>query len=737
MLRLLQKMGASVAAKQVKTQTDVKVPQIKSSKKRALPTEGAPDEAKELDGGKGFTFLDDVDSLVAYLRKIDKDNQNLNGFVEVALFAVMHGSVTIIDKAMKTTTVDKWSTLRKLVKGQVYRAARLKPRASDVDFGGEEELPESVGSYQEAAKVQTEEDIIAVLREFAPFAEHVCVYFEKNPLTMPLASHLTVTEVTSKVMLTMMPKMAETHAKPLSADLIDAIVDLVMVALPAEFETALNETSILLPKVTQKLDELACYDKIAQLGVNSKVIAAMRLQVCLHILTVFGTFKYNFQQPEGSVEKADVVEPTIGMPAIRAAMTSFDGANFANGEFGDFCEAFLEQKDATDLKSFLNRIFNIIGEIKASLPAISPDGPLRMETELKTKLDKMGRDNLVQFIGQEGVDVAISKAVEVFPMEKAKAIDEISKKVLEKSPGFVLAKSVLHTDGVGKLDYIMKQYKEKYIVSAEAEVLVGAGASASAATSANADDAAKAGPQVMTVEAWMQKVTDEEKNSQGANGDDGGVAFTRLQREHIATAVQFQQFRRTGGNPMATQGRHIDKLLVEHDTTGVKPTFKVKQTGIGDVSLQLWGKVVEGSKASSIPKQYLLPLGVSNGVALFLDGSRAANYHSTELCLGWLVPQKQLKDVTEPVAKKGKKMEKPITHELTFDSFQLAIELDGKQYDFEYKKPSLVPSSSCPSSDGLELYRLAYDWSGDRAGEFLATKRKSTGPKVKATFALS
>lgn len=68
----------------------------------------------------------------------------MDGFFQVSIFAVMNGSVIVFEKA-KPTTIDTWSSLRKLMKGSVYRSARLKPRLSDADFKGGEELPPVAG----------------------------------------------------------------------------------------------------------------------------------------------------------------------------------------------------------------------------------------------------------------------------------------------------------------------------------------------------------------------------------------------------------------------------------------------------------------------------------------------------------------------------------------------------------------------------------------------------------------
>ena len=197
MQRLLQGVGESVASKQLKQKADVKKSGAigKGSNKHELPDEEIV--VKEEEGES--VFLDDVTNLVNYLKKIDNENPNIEAFTQLALFVVMNGSVTIVDKNAKPHAIDKLSALRKLLKGQVYRAARLKPRLSDVDFGVNEVADSAL--LRDVPRQVSEEEIMSMLREYLPIASELQKYIEKNSLVMPLASHVAVSEATSKVMM--------------------------------------------------------------------------------------------------------------------------------------------------------------------------------------------------------------------------------------------------------------------------------------------------------------------------------------------------------------------------------------------------------------------------------------------------------------------------------------------------------------------------------------------------------
>ncbi len=59
----------------------------------------------------------------------------------------------------------------------------------------------------------------------------------------------------------------------------------------------------------------------------------------------------------------------------------------------------------------------------------------------------------------------------------------------------------------------------------------------------------------------------------------------------------------------------------------------------GAVCFNLLGKVIDEVAAATVSKSFILPLGCSHGIRLFLDGSRYANLEKSDCCLGWMVAQ--------------------------------------------------------------------------------------------------
>ena len=65
------------------------------------------------------------------------------------------------------------------------------------------------------------------------------------------------------------------------------------------------------------------------------------------------------------------------------------------------------------------------------------------------------------------------------------------------------------------------------------------------------------------------------------------------------------------------------------------------QSKSGRVELAFKGRIVAGDAARGLHEAFILPLGTSNGVPFFLDGSRAMNWERSDLNLAWLMKMKK------------------------------------------------------------------------------------------------
>ena len=124
-LKMVQEGNDAATKKALKD--GVKKPKLKKAK-RTLPQ--AQDRI-------GATFLDAVAEFKAYLQKIDPRNPDVDAYEEIVLAAGLRGDVFLPDKNGVLVRHSKFSSVRRLIKGAVYRQARLKPRLSDEDFRGQ------------------------------------------------------------------------------------------------------------------------------------------------------------------------------------------------------------------------------------------------------------------------------------------------------------------------------------------------------------------------------------------------------------------------------------------------------------------------------------------------------------------------------------------------------------------------------------------------------------------------
>ncbi|CAK0886266.1 unnamed protein product [Prorocentrum cordatum] len=151
------------------------------------------------------------------------------------------------------------------------------------------------------------------------------------------------------------------------------------------------------------------------------------------------------------------------------------------------------------------------------------------------------------------------------------------------------------------------------------------------------------------------------------------------------------------------QGVSLEKLVLEQKARSSSTAMAIKQKEPGDAQLNFRGSVVEYEETRGLSESSLLHLGSSNGVSLFLYGSRFQNFERGDFNLAWLAkvaPDKKADDSSShaPEVKKreSNKKEAPpvITHKLAFESveFDLVGPRTKQVYAFSFKKPLLAPN---------------------------------------------
>ena len=170
--RLLERMTESAAVAQVASaQAQATVASAPSSAS-GVPLE-APSTAADPD------FVDNVDVLKKYLTKIYPTCPTLDAYEDVTLYAGLLACIDIPDSKTKggSKILTKYSALRKMIKTQVYRFAKLQPRVSDVDFAKDE----GVGPY--GGNGESDERILARFHERVELAEELSTFLINADVT--------------------------------------------------------------------------------------------------------------------------------------------------------------------------------------------------------------------------------------------------------------------------------------------------------------------------------------------------------------------------------------------------------------------------------------------------------------------------------------------------------------------------------------------------------------------------
>ena len=131
----------------------------------------APDSIEE-----GATFVEVVRQFKAYLLKIDPNCQHVNEYGQLLFFAQVKGQIAIDGSGPKDKIVKRFSSLRKMIKTQVYMAARLQPRKTDIDFEEDEQLEPAVKPIEAWSAEECTESLV----EFQLSAYALKSFLEQN-----------------------------------------------------------------------------------------------------------------------------------------------------------------------------------------------------------------------------------------------------------------------------------------------------------------------------------------------------------------------------------------------------------------------------------------------------------------------------------------------------------------------------------------------------------------------------
>ena len=156
-------------------------------------------------------------------------------------------------------------------------------------------------------------------------------------------------------------------------------------------------------------------------------------------------------------------------------------------------------------------------------------------------------------------------------------------------------------------------------------------------------------------------------------------------------------------------GKNIDKIYFDiAEGKDGEPKIKgMYQKGCAHTVVPFWGRVVFASVARNLSQEMVVPLGVSNGIALFLEGTGVADNKKSTFNAAWMIkPAKAAKKKEEaaspapkmPKVGKKKKAQLPVevkevkevtTHEMVWETVSFPIEVFGQSWQFRYNMPML------------------------------------------------
>ncbi len=209
------------------------------------------------------TFLDHLKDLKLYFMQIDSNQeQKYNNFMLLSVYAQLTGAVQLrINSSNKL--VKKWSSVRKLMKADAYKAASLAPRTSDVDFSGDA----ADNTLQvEADNSMSDDYMKALIDEVADAVEEVSKHCEANAPMVPVIAHPSAATALNQSMLEVLKQVQQRQA-------IDGRVTKEFAAIC--LATAAGQE--VMSTVPLRWDNVA--EAIEQVKDNNKMVEAQRLAV--------------------------------------------------------------------------------------------------------------------------------------------------------------------------------------------------------------------------------------------------------------------------------------------------------------------------------------------------------------------------------------------------------------------------------------------------------------------------
>ncbi|CAK0798376.1 unnamed protein product [Prorocentrum cordatum] len=666
-------------------------------------------------------------------------------------------------------------------------------------------------------------------------------YLMVNPIDKPIQLHMAVCGITSKVYTSMIGACGGAEGKSGTPDsqrelieeatkrVVTAVMDEMPLAFDeivinfgqlSEFKFALTTVSTRSDYADTELLRKTCEEMGVIGATGRKKLNMVRLNtffaVCSTLSTMQvplnGTPKYMFgllsvqdvfKKIAESIEsqRCGAQEPID----IKIITKAIDG-DVSMAVFGDcFSKAFAE------LVVTVNKVCPTKAKAHHTLVA-----------GLRGKLQGFTHTQMKEFVVSQGLQsIEVPPSMGIFSSVKAALVEDVMTAVKKKCTDTTLAATILVGNVGDKVTILRDQ-----LAKASATTTTAAATAAVVAPTAGqtttptktakepvpiAVDDGKGIPQgdfnltSLGVTQWISMLTDEDRSKLTYNINDTSFLLALTSSPRLSSQIR-EELKSNGPDHLAMtsatkarviasvqghfmppadglQGRFLRDVLIDFSRKKSVGTLTARLAADATTTeapeFVCWGRVVDAIAARSLPRGTLLPLGTSNGLSLFLDGSKLLNPLVSDACIAWMLPMikddvdgetnadaaplvdsaanpeagacaagsssgaqppskkrkgasaakaqqaQQAAPPAKPQPKKaGNRKKLSHTHSVEFETVQFDVEVDSTAKVFTFERPFL--KSNRPLKAGETLRRKAFEWTeANSPGEVVSGRTAS------------
>ncbi|CAK0830462.1 unnamed protein product [Prorocentrum cordatum] len=441
---------------------------------------------------------------------------------------------------------------------------------------------------------------------------------------------------------------------------------------------------------------------------------------------------------------------------------------------------------------------------------------------LRGKLQGFTHTQMKEFVVSQGLQsIEVPPSMGIFSSVKAALVEDVMTAVKKKCTDTTLAATILVGNVGDKVTILRDQ-----LAKASATTTTAAATAAVVAPTAGqtttptktakepvpiAVDDGKGIPQgdfnltSLGVTQWISMLTDEDRSKLTYNINDASFLLALTSSPRLSSQIR-EELKSNGPDHLAMtsatkarviasvqghfmppadglQGRFLRDVLIDFSRKKSAGTLTARLAADATTTeapeFVCWGRVVDAIAARSLPRGTLLPLGTSNGLSLFLDGSKLLNPLVSDACIAWMPPMikddvdgetnadaaplvdsaanpeagacaagsssgaqppskkrkgasaakaqqaQQAAPPAKPQPKKaGNRKKLSHTHSVEFETVQFDVEVDSTAKVFTFERPFL--KSNRPLKAGETLRRKAFEWTeANSPGEVVSGRTAS------------